>query len=117
MAGVDLSTLTPEQATTVLSQHLTYPTSGRIVFQDGDHVWVATPSELGVVFDAGTSVQRAYSMGRQGGLLSSLASQLNAWQGGLELAPVIVFDARTAQGISRILLNRWTSLWLKLICI
>ncbi len=97
MAGVDLSTLTPEQATTVLSQHLTYPTSGRIVFQDGDHVWVATPSELGVVFDAGTSVQRAYGMGRQGGLLSSLASQLNAWQGGLELAPVIVFDARTAQ--------------------
>ena len=97
MAGVDLSTLTPEQATAVLSQHLTYPTSGRIVFQDGDHVWVATPAELGVVFDAGTSVQRAYGMGRQGGLLSSLASQLNAWQGGLELAPVIVFDARVAQ--------------------
>ncbi len=97
MAGVDLSTLTPEQATAALSQHLTYPTSGRIVFRDGDHVWVATPAELGVVFDAGTSVQRAYGMGRQGGLLSSLASELNAWQGGLELAPVIVFDARVAQ--------------------
>jgi vancomycin resistance protein YoaR len=98
MAGVDLSNLTPEQASAALSQHLTYPTSGRIVFRDGDRVWVATPAELGMVFDAGTSVQRAFSQGRQGGLLANLANQLNAWQGGLELAPVIIFDARVAQG-------------------
>jgi vancomycin resistance protein YoaR len=98
MAGVDLSSLTPGQASTVLAQHLTYPLSGRIVFHDGEHVWVATPAELGMVFDAGTSVQRAYGQGRQGGLLENMASQLNAWQGGLELAPVILFDARVADG-------------------
>ena len=98
MAGVDLSSLTPEQASATLNQHLTYPKSGRIVFRDGDHVWVATPAELGMVFDAGTSVQRAYGLGRQGGLLANMASQLNAWQGGLELAPVIIFDGRVAHG-------------------
>ena len=98
MAGVDLSNMIPEQASTILNQHITYPKSGRIVFSDGDRVWVATPSELGMVFDAGTSVQRAYGLGRQGGLLNNMANQLNAWQGGMDLPPVIIFDARVAHG-------------------
>ncbi len=98
MAGVDLSSLTPDQASAALNQHLTYPKSGRIVFRDGEHVWIATPAELGMIFDAGTNVQRAYGLGRQGGLLENMASQLNAWQGGLELPPVIIFDGRVAHG-------------------
>ena len=96
MAGVDLSSLTPNQASAALSQHLTYPKSGKVVFRDGEATWVATPADLGMVFDAGTSVQRAYNLGRQGGLLTNMATQLNAWQGGLYLGPVIIFDARTA---------------------
>ncbi len=98
MAGVDLSSLTPEQASAALGQHLSYPTSGKIVFRNGDQVWAATPAELGMVFDAGTSVQRAYELGRQGGLLDNMANQLNAWQGGLYLSPVIILDARVAHG-------------------
>ncbi len=97
MAGVDLTNLTPEQATTSLKQRLTYPTSGQVVFRDGDRLWVTTPAELGMVLDAETSIQRAYNVGRQGGLLPDLAGQLNAWQGGLALKPIIVFDERTAQ--------------------
>ncbi|MCX6039036.1 MAG: VanW family protein [Chloroflexi bacterium] len=98
MAGVDLTNMTPEQATADLSQRLTYPTSGQVVFRDGDRVWVATPAELGMVFDAGTSIQSAYNVGRQGGLFTDLAGQLNAWQGVLDLKPVIVFDERVAHG-------------------
>ncbi|MGD0752540.1 MAG: VanW family protein [Anaerolineales bacterium] len=97
MAGVDLSSLTPAQASEALSQHLPYPKSGKIVFTYGDRVWVATPADLGMVFDAGTSVQRAYGLGRQSGLLVNMTTQLNAWQGGLYLGPVIIFDARVAQ--------------------
>jgi len=96
MAGVDLTSMTPEQAQNALNQRLTYPTSGKIVFRGGERVWVATPAELGMVFDAGTSVQRAYNVGRQGGLFTELAGQLNSWQGGLNLKPVIVFDERVA---------------------
>jgi vancomycin resistance protein YoaR len=96
MAGVDLSSLTPEQASAALNQHLTYPKSGKIVFRDGNAVWVATPADLGMIFDAGTSVQRAYGLGRQGGLLTNLATEINAWQSGLYLGPVIIFDARVA---------------------
>jgi vancomycin resistance protein YoaR len=98
MAGIDLSSLTPEQVLAALNQKITYPRSGKIVFRDGDRSWMATPAELGMVLDAGASVQRAYYLGRQGSLLENLASQLNAWQGGLELEPVILFDARIAQG-------------------
>jgi vancomycin resistance protein YoaR len=97
MAGVDLSSLTPQQASVALSQHLSYPKSGKIVFRDGNTVWVASPADLGMVFDAGTSVQRAYGLGRQSGLLENMTTQLNAWQGGLYLGPVIIFDARVAQ--------------------
>ncbi|MGA2505520.1 MAG: VanW family protein [Anaerolineales bacterium] len=98
MAGVDLTNMTPVQATSALSQHLTYPTSGRVVFRYGDKVWVATPAELGMVFDAGSSIQLAYGVGRQGGLFNALAGQLNAWQGGLELKPIIMYDERVAHG-------------------
>jgi len=98
MAGVDLTSMTPEQASAALYLRLTYPTSGRIVLRYGQRIWVTTPAELGMVFDAGTSIERAYNIGRLGGLFSNLASQINAWQGGLDLKPVIVFDERVAHG-------------------
>ena len=96
MAGVDLTNMTPQEAVTSLRQRLIYPISGKVVFRAGDRVWVATPGELGMTLDADTSVKRAYSIGRQGGLLSALAGQLNAWQGGLVLQPAITFDERVA---------------------
>jgi vancomycin resistance protein YoaR len=98
MAGVDLTSMTPEQAISAMSRNVTYPTSGKVVFQHGDKEWVATPAELGMVLDAGNSIQMAYGVGRQGGLLNELAGQLNAWQGGLALKPVILFDERVAHG-------------------
>ncbi|MGD0878404.1 MAG: VanW family protein [Anaerolineales bacterium] len=97
MAGVDLSSLTPQQASDALSQHLSYPRIGKIVFSDGNAVWVTSPADLGMVFDAGTSVQRAYGLGRQSGLLANMTTQLNAWQGGVYLGPVIILDERVAQ--------------------
>jgi vancomycin resistance protein YoaR len=98
MAGVDLTSMTPEQAMTAINQRLAYPVSGRIVFRYGERAWVAAPKELGMVVDAGTSIQRAYDIGRQGGLFRNLASQLNAWQEGVNLKPVILFDERVANG-------------------
>jgi vancomycin resistance protein YoaR len=96
MAGLDLTNMTKEEADAALNQRLAYPTSGQIVFRYGDQAWTTTPAELGIFFDAGTSFQSAYSIGRQGGLITSLAGQLNAWQGGLDLKPVMVFDERVA---------------------
>jgi len=44
----------------------------------------------------GASVQSAYRVGRSGGLFGSLAAQVNAWQGGVDISPVILFDQRVA---------------------
>lgn len=96
VAGVDISALTTEEAALKLNQNLTYSFAGRILFRDGDRVWVAAPAQLGMVFDVGASLQSAYRVGRGGELFDSLAAQVNAWQGNVNLPPVILFDGRVA---------------------
>ncbi|MBU2609454.1 MAG: VanW family protein [Chloroflexi bacterium] len=96
VGGVDISTLTTEEAALKLNQNLTYPYTGRILFRDGDKVWLAAPAQLGMVFDLGASLQSAYRVGRGGGLFDSLAAQVNAWHGNVNLPPVILFDGRVA---------------------
>ncbi len=97
VAGVDLSNQTPDDAMILLGEELTYPLSGQVVFRHEEEVWVAHPRELGMVFDLGATVQQAYETGRSN-MFFSLAGQLNALQGGLEVAPVILFDERVAHG-------------------
>jgi len=97
MAGVDMSNMTEVQAARAIQQRMTYPSGGQIIFRDGNRDWVATPAELGMDFELGTSVQQAYEIGRKGGWLTNLASQLNAWQGGLTLSPVVIYDERVAR--------------------
>lgn len=96
MAGVDLTSLTPEQARVALNERLVFPVSGQIVFRYKDSLWTATPSQLGMIFDSEASIQQAFNLGRQGDILSRLARQMNAWQSGLDIKPVFVFDERLA---------------------
>src|SRR5512137_1801065 len=91
VAGVDLSNKTPEQAVAQLNARITYPLTGQVVFRYKDEVWVAHPQELGLVFDVGASVQKAYEVGR-GSLFPSFLGQISVIRGGMELPPVIVFD-------------------------
>ncbi|MFN8403585.1 MAG: hypothetical protein U0V48_08505, partial [Anaerolineales bacterium] len=51
VAGVDLSGLTRDEAALKLNQTLSYPFTGKILFRDGEKAWVASPAELGMVFD------------------------------------------------------------------
>lgn len=97
VAGVDLSGMKPEAAAALLSQRLTYPETGKIVFQQGTKVWIAKPAEIGLFLDTEKSVLAAYSLGRQGGFLTRLVDQLNAWYKGEDLAPLLVYDERVAQ--------------------
>jgi vancomycin resistance protein YoaR len=96
VAGVDISGLAPEEAALRLNQSLNYPYSGQILFREGEKAWLAAPAQLGMVFDVGASVQSAYRVGRNGGLFGNLAAQVYAWQGGVDLSPVILFDQRVA---------------------
>src|SRR6266508_686848 len=96
VAGVDVSGLSPNNAALKLSQALSYPFTGKILFRNGDQTWVASPEELGMVFDPSASALSAYHLGRKGGLFGALAGQIRARSGGTDVSPVIIFDQRVA---------------------
>jgi vancomycin resistance protein YoaR len=96
VAGVDVSGLSPDEAAVKLNQTLSYPINGKVVFRDGENVWVASPVQLGMVFDPSSSARAAYELGRSGGLFTALAGQIRARGSGLDVGPVIVFDQRLA---------------------
>jgi vancomycin resistance protein YoaR len=96
VAGVDLSGLSPSDAALKLSHTLSYPNTGKIVLRDGGNVWVVTPAQMGMAFDASSSAQAAYKLGRSGGLFASLDGQLRARSSGADVPPVILFDQRVA---------------------
>ena len=96
VAGVDLSGLKPSDAALKLNQTLSYPVSGKLLFRDGEKAWVASPAELGMVFDPTSSAMTAYSLGRSGGLFGALSGQIKAGGVGVQVPPVIIFDQRVA---------------------
>ncbi|NJC95411.1 MAG: hypothetical protein FIB03_03570, partial [Anaerolineae bacterium] len=96
VAGVNLSGLTPSDAAVKLNETLSYPITGKILFRDGDNAWVASPAELGMVFDPTSSAVAAYEVGRSGGLFGALSGQVRASGAGMAVPPVIVFDQRVA---------------------
>jgi len=96
VAGVEVSGLMPDAAALKLSQTLSYPISGKVVLRDGDNTWTASPAQLGMVFDASSSAQAAYRIGRGGGLFGALGAQVRGRGFGYDVAPVIIFDQRVA---------------------
>jgi len=96
VAGVDLSGMKPSDAALKLSQALSYPITGKVLFREGEKAWVASPAQLGMVFDATSSARTAYDTGRRGGLFGALSGQIRAAGIGVHVAPVIVFDERVA---------------------
>jgi len=96
VAGVELSGLSPNDAALKLSQTLSFPITGKILFRAADSVWVASPAELGMVFDPSASALAAYELGRSGGLFGALAGQVSAGGLGADVSPVLIFDQRVA---------------------
>lgn len=96
VAGVDISGMSPNDAALKLNQALSYPITGKLLFRDGERIWVASPVELGMVFDPSSSAQAAYRHGRKGGLFKALADQVRARGLGADIPPVIIFDQRVA---------------------
>jgi len=85
IAGVDLSGLSRDEAAALLAVKLTYPQTGKIVFQDTERVQVARPSDLGLILDVQTSAQAAFSLGRSGNPISRQIDKLVAWYSGRDV--------------------------------
>ncbi len=96
VGGVNLSGLRTDQAAILLSQRLSYPQAGKITFDDGSRVWVATPSELGLSVDAQANAVAAYQFGRSGNPFANLFVKLAAWHSGKSLSPLLVYNESIA---------------------
>lgn len=96
VAGVDVSGLNREQAELKLSQVVQYPLNGKLLLRDGQEAWVVAPAQMGMLFDPAATAENAYRLGRMGSLSARLSNQLHAFQSGLDVAPVVILDERTA---------------------
>jgi len=94
---VDLSGLTMEAATSQLTQDYEYPLQGQVVLRDGENVWVAAPSQIGLFLGPEYNARAAYDLGRSGPAFYRLSDQFAAWYGGVSLPVKMLFDERIAQ--------------------
>jgi vancomycin resistance protein YoaR len=97
VAGIDLSGLTENEAVARLAQRMTFPYTGKIVFQDGERTWLARPADLGLMVDARPNARAAYALGRSGNPVKRLADQLGAWHSGVDVPAQLIYDERAAR--------------------
>ena len=96
VAGIDLSGMSPAEASVTLTQRLIFPYQGQILMRDGEQIWTASPAELGMVFDSSASARSAYQVGRSGGLFGAFGDQLDSRKYGKSARVVIIFDQQVA---------------------
>jgi vancomycin resistance protein YoaR len=94
---VDLSGLTIEEATALLTSELDYPQQGQIVLWDSDQTWNTSPSQVGLFLGSEYNARVAYDVGRVGPGFTRLTTQFNAWYRGINLPVKMLFDERIAE--------------------
>ncbi len=104
VAGVPLAGLKPDEAAMLLSQNLLYPTQGHLYFKHGENIWEAKPGQVGIFIDYQSTAEAAYLQGRDGNPFTRLEQQITAWQSGVDLPPIMIYDESAAltylQGIA-----------------
>jgi vancomycin resistance protein YoaR len=96
MSGIELSGLNQKEAVDKLVRNLLFPQTGKIVFEDGESIWVASPSELGLSTDYEANARIAYLHGRSGNPLERVSDQIEAWNKGVDIAPKMVYNEQAA---------------------
>lgn len=94
---MEISGLTEDEASQVLSQSLNYTYEGQIQFTDQGQEWDASPIDLGYLVNPAASAHAAFMYGRSRWLVPNLADKARAWFQGVRLSPVMFYDERIAQ--------------------
>jgi vancomycin resistance protein YoaR len=101
--GVNLAGMTQNEARTALAERFTYDEEARFIFYYEGQTWEFTAAELGVSFDVEATVNAAYAVGRNEGMVGNLIAQFNAWRGGEPVVPIITYNRTLAeQSLDRI---------------
>lgn len=96
VAGIDVGGMTQSAATAHVTEKFSFPQTGTILLRDGSQTWIVRPAEFGLFFDPQTTIQRAYEVGRGGGLIQRLRQQFDSGYYGADVAPAFLFDQRLA---------------------
>jgi len=88
--------LTRQEAAEKLEREIRYPFDSSFRFMYEGQSWSATAQELGFHPQTDVMTKSAYDIGRTGGLLDQISSQINAVLHGVTIRPVFLFDERVA---------------------
>jgi vancomycin resistance protein YoaR len=89
---LDVSKMTPDEASLAILGHTNFPQNGHILFIDGTRQWLASPAELGLMLDFDATANLAYQVGRTGNIGQRLLAQSSARSTGIDIQPVFIFD-------------------------
>lgn len=88
--------LTRKEAAEKLEQELRYPIESSFNFTWQDKSWQANARELGFHPQTEQMTEAAYTIGRTGGLLDQISTQIATMLHGVTIQPVFLFDERVA---------------------
>ncbi len=88
--------LTRSEAAKKLEQELRYPIESSFNFTWQDKSWQANARELGFHPQTEQMTEAAYTIGRTGGLLDQISTQIATMLHGVTIQPVFLFDERVA---------------------
>lgn len=94
--GVDLSGMTLDEAAAALEARFALDNDRVFTFRDGDQVWQASATELGMDFDPSVIAQEAMDFAHSGNPMLDLIDQGLIWLNGKSLTPVIHYDQNNA---------------------
>lgn len=88
--------LTRQEAAQKLEQEIRYPFDSSFSFTHEGQTWSATAQELGFHPQTDVMTKTAYDIGRTGGFLDQVSTQINTVLHGVTIQPVFLFDERVA---------------------
>lgn len=92
--GTSLGGLTRSEAQAALTEaSVGYP-QGTVAVSGGGQTWQFAAADLGVALDVDKTLDAAFSVGREGGFLDNLGTQLKSLTGGAQITPVLKSDAK-----------------------
>jgi vancomycin resistance protein YoaR len=97
--GRDLSGMSRDEATAALTEATAGYPGGSVTVNGAGQTWTFAAADLGVSADVQKTLDAAMSVGRSGNLLDNLGTQLGAFFGGSETAPVLKQDAASIDKI------------------
>ncbi|MBR6088493.1 MAG: VanW family protein [Anaerolineaceae bacterium] len=88
--------LTREEAAQKLEREIRYPIESSFRFTWQEKSWQAAVQELGFHPQSDIMTQKAFEIGRTGGLMDQITTQISAVLHGVAIQPVFLFDERVA---------------------